>query len=76
MRRGNAKPKTTNSRYHQAPQSRAEHRGQSRWDPGHDDNGLRSSEKGIGNSWELGAGGVGDGEVMESEAEERDTIFS
>jgi hypothetical protein len=44
---------------------------------GYDDSSLRSfKEKGIGNSWKSGAGGVGHGEVMELEAEERDTICS
>lgn len=44
---------------------------------GYDDSGLRSfKEKGIGNSRKPGAGGVGYGEVMESEAGERDTILS
>lgn len=44
---------------------------------GYDDSSLRSfKEKGISNSWKPGTGGVGYGEVMESEAEERDTIFS
>lgn len=41
------------------------------------DSSLRSfKEKGIDSSWKPGAEGVGYGEVMESEAEERDTIFS
>lgn len=40
------------------------------------DNSLRSfKEKGIG-TWKPKAGGVGYGEVMESEAKERDTIFN
>lgn len=44
---------------------------------GYDDSCLAFfKEKRTGNSWKPGAGGMGYGEVMESEAEERDTIFS
>lgn len=43
----------------------------------YDDSSLRSfKEKGIDISWKPGTEGVGYGEVMESEAEERGTIFS